>query len=207
MSDGRDEEWQAWWDARVAALTAVLGPPDDNVGHAIIPFEFGAESGGRADLLYFRKYVGGVVCVTSELIGRNDQVPNSLGNYDLAICHRDNEEWGPNLISRLAYYTRQQRLDVGDTMEIGGAAPKGSSIAALLFAELGRFTVRGRAAGVLLAVGITKDELSACRSGRRKVVEDALHDSGVWPFTDLSRLSSLAGKRKPSFFDFLFKPE
>ena len=88
---GEDGEWRAWWDARWAAMAGCLGEPDENVGHAIIPFEFGADAGGGADLLYFRKHIDGFVCVTSELIGCDDQISNSLGNYELAIAQRDSE--------------------------------------------------------------------------------------------------------------------
>jgi hypothetical protein len=41
----------------------------------------------------------------------------------------------------------------------------------------------------LLCVGITASELNACRNGRRLLVERALKESGVYPFTDLTRQS------------------
>ena len=76
-------------------------------------------------------------------------------------------------------------------MDIGPATPKGSTIAALLFFDYARFEVMGRQAGLLLCVGITKNELDACRRGRHSEVERALMDAGVYPFTDLYRESSL----------------
>src|ERR1700690_4212010 len=102
-----EDEWGRWWAARVPAIATVLGPCDDKVGHASIPFDIGADNGGGADIIYFKKHVKGLVSVTSELIGRDDQVENDLGNYELMICQRDQEDWGPDLISRLAYYTLQ----------------------------------------------------------------------------------------------------
>ncbi len=80
-----EDEWTEWWDARVAAMESVLGPCDDIVGHAAIPFDIGADNGGGADIIYFKKHVSGIVSVTSELIGRDDQVEGcsrfSIDNY------------------------------------------------------------------------------------------------------------------------------
>src|SRR5262245_45040168 len=128
-----EDEWGVWWEARVAVIETVLGPSHNIVGHATIPFDIGADLGGGADIIYFKKHVKGIVSVTSELIGRDDQVENDLGNYELMICHRDEEDWGPDLISRLAYYTLRARLNPGETMDIGEAAPDDSTTAALLF--------------------------------------------------------------------------
>src|SRR5947208_337975 len=83
---------------------------------------------------------------------------DDMGNYELMICHRDQEDWGPNIISRLAYYTLETKIDPGETMDLGEAAPEGSTIAALLFFPYAKFTVRRRKAGLLLCMGITKDE-------------------------------------------------
>jgi hypothetical protein len=189
-----DNEWQEWWDARIAAIEGVLGKSEDVVGHAVIPFHLGGDIGGAADIIYFCHHLPGRVSVTSELIGCEDQVPNDLGNYELMICHRDDEEWGPNVICKLAYHTLEAELKPGDTMDIGSAAPEGSAIAALLFVDYGRFNARGTKAGLLLCIGITADELEACRKGRRADVEQALKKVGVYPYTDLYRQSVLKGK-------------
>jgi hypothetical protein len=195
MADEAPDDWQAWWDARVAAIEGVLGKSEDVVGHAPIPFHLGAEMGGAADVIYFRNHVRGVAAVTSDLIGCDEQVPNQLGNYELMICQRDDAEWGASIISRLAPYTLQAELNPGETMDIGPATPEGSTIAALLFFDYARFEVRGRRAGLLLCVGITEDELQACREGRRAEVETALKSVAVYPFTDLFRGSVLGHKR------------
>jgi hypothetical protein len=135
----------------------------------------------------------GVVCVTSELIGCDDQVSNQLGNYELMICHRkddeDGQEWGSGIISRLAHYTCEAELNPGETMDIGPATPEGSTITAFLFFGYATFTVRERKAGLLLCMGITAAELKACRKGRRDALEKGLKAGGVYPFTDLFRKS------------------
>lgn len=187
----QDDDWTLWWDARVAAMETILGKSADMVGHGLIPFQFGPEMGGAADIVYFRNHLDGVVAVTSELIGCDDQLPNNQGNYELMICSREEDEWGPNIICQLAHYTLECALNPGETMDIGPAAPDGSSIAAMLFSDYGRFQVRDRDAGLLLCLGITADELAECCSGNRPRVEAALQDAGVYPFTDLFRESVL----------------
>jgi len=167
----------------VAALKSVLGDPDGLVLHAVIPWQLG----GQADVLCFRKHLPGRVAVTCELLGEEGQIESDLGTYELMIAHRDDDDWGPNVIARLARYTCDARLDPGDTMEIGPAAPKGSTIAGFLFCEYARFTFRGQDAGLLLCLGITADELDRCRNGGRDEVLTALKAAGVYPYTDLSR--------------------
>jgi Suppressor of fused protein (SUFU) len=190
-NEEHDDEWTLWWDARVKAMESVLGKSANTVGHGVIPFQFGAEMGSAADIVYFRNHLDGVVAATSELIGCDDQQPNEQGNYELMICSRANDDWGPNIICQLAHYTLEAVLNPGETMDIGPATPDGSSIAAFLFCDYGRFKVRDRNAGLLLCVGITANELSECRVGNRLRVETALKDAGVFPFTDLYRDSVL----------------
>jgi hypothetical protein len=196
MADSQTtDDWQEWWDARVAAMEAVLGPTEPDVLHAVVPFQFGFEAGGAADVIFFKKHIPGVVWVTCELIGLDEQVTNEIGNYELMVCHRDEDEWGSDIISRLAYYTLDAKLNPGHTMDLGPSAPEGSTITAFLFLEYARFKVRSRDAGLLLCMGITADELKRCRMGRREEVVHALKEAGVYPYTDLFRQSSLKSRR------------
>lgn len=190
-TDDQEDEWTLWWDARVAAMESILGESADMVGHGLIPFQFGAEMGGTADLVYFHNHVDGVVTVTSELIGCDEQLANEQGNYELMICSREEDNWGQYILGQLAHYTLEAVLNPGETMDIGPATPDGSTIAAFLFCDYGRFTVRDRNAGLLLCLGITADELAECRAGNRERVESALQEAGVYPFTDLFRKSVL----------------
>jgi hypothetical protein len=64
-------------------------------------------------------------------------------------------------------------------------------IRGLLFAPYEKFQVRGQDCGLLLCVGITADELQACKEGKKKHVVKRLKDHGVLPFTDLDRQSVL----------------
>ena len=184
-----EDEWTLWWDARLAAMEKLLGKSHDVVGHGAIPFHLGADLGGIADIVYFHHHVNGVVSATAELIGNADQPPNALGNYELVICSRDNDDWGANIIGQLAHYTLESVLEPGQTMDIGPATPDGSTIAAFLFCDYGRFVVGDQNGGLLLCIGITARELDACRNGDRPRVEHLLKSNAVFPFTDLQRES------------------
>ena len=186
-----DDEWEQLWGERLAALEALFGPAQDMVGHAAVPLELGPEAGGAADVVYFKDWQPGRLTVTADLLGIEGPLANEQGAYELAICHRDDERWGPNIISRLANYAFEAPLNPGETMDIGSAVPQGSTVAAFLFHDLARFEFRGEPAGVLLCIGITEDELNACRAGGTARVLDALRASGVFPYTDLRRRSVL----------------
>ncbi len=183
-----DGGWSARWDAREAQLVSLLGPTTGRVFHATIPLELG----GFADVLEFREFVDGSAYVTADLTGPDSgQIPSSLGQYELMICTRTPADWAATLVSRLAKYTLEEVLDPGQTMDIATAMPKGSNVAALLFAEpslpQNEFSVLGERAGLLLCLGITVDELQACFRGEASDIVGALRTAGVFPFTDLRR--------------------
>jgi len=182
-----DKLWDELWDERLAALEALYGKSDDMVGHGVVPFYLGADVGGAADIVYFLSHIPGRLSVTAELIGCEDQKHGPLGNYELAIAHRDANEWGPDLISRLAHYTLDAVLKPAETMDIAPATPEDSTIDALMFFDYGTFSFRSRRAGVLLCVGITEKEKKACLAGKSTAVITALKDKGVFPYTDLTR--------------------
>jgi hypothetical protein len=188
----KPDDWSGLWDARKHALQELLGPTTDRVFHAVTPLELG----GQADVVEFPDFVSGATYVTCDLTGpQSSQLPSSLGQYELMICTRSGERWAPNLISRLAPYTFEAVLEPSETMDIGSALPKGSSIAALLFTEppLARneFQVLGHRCGLLLCLGITAAELQASLEGRGASLLEALKREGVFPFTDLQRASVL----------------
>lgn len=186
---GNEPQADKWWDARMDALQAVLGPSEDNVLHALQPLFLG----GFADVVEFRKYVSGSAYVTSDLVGESGQPTNVLGNYELMICTREKSDWAANVVSRLAKYTLETILEPGQTMDIGTAVPAESSVSAFLFAEPeithNKLNVNGVECGLLLCIGILPDELASCMSGRTEEVLSLLKEKAVFPFTDLTRNS------------------
>jgi len=184
MGASGEDDWAEVWDARTAALERVLGSSRDQVLHAPVPFALG----GHADIVVFPMQPLGVAYVTAELSGKPDA---SYADYELMICHRKDDSWGPNVISRLASYTQEAYIHVGDSMDIGSATPAGSTIEAFLFDNYGSFELFGETFQLRLCLGITKDELEFKLNAGAERLLTALKASGVYPFTDLQRSSVL----------------
>jgi hypothetical protein len=157
----KSDEWQKIWDSRMEGFERNFGKCDDIVLHATIPFEVGLDLGGSPDVVTFSEYINGKLYVTADLIG-SEQTPNSHGNYELAVAHQGKEDWGVDIICRLAYYTLTNVIDHGETMDIAQAVPENSTIVALLFKRIADFDHLGKPANVICCIGITQDELDYC---------------------------------------------
>jgi len=180
MSSPEDDDADEVWNARAEALEQVFGSGHNDVLHTPHPFVLG----GNAEVLAFYNRLGGAVYVTAELTGKPDAC---YADYELMICHRSPDEWGPNVISRLAPYTQEAFIDAGETMEIDQATPPDSQIKAFLFDTFASFTLFGQKNELRLCIGITKPELEfRMRSGPERLLE-ILKRRGVYPFTDLQR--------------------
>src|SRR5262245_57694289 len=103
------------------------------------------------------------------------------------MCTRQESDWAPLMLSRLAAYTHDATLHPLDTMDITTARPSNTSIAALLFARpdppADSFTVMGMPANVILCIGITAPEFSASKNFGSGVLLRMLKDNQVYPFT------------------------
>ena len=186
MAEGlqaQDDSWQKVWDARVAALTPILGKPTDMVFHSVTPFQLG----GFADVLPFPNFTPGITYVTAEMTGEDmGQLPTTLGNYELMICARQDLPKAADDISRLARYTCEAELEPGETMDLG-AFFGDSTIRALLFTHPSQqptyFEFLGERYGLLLCVGITAEELAFKRAHRSESLLALLKQHGVFPYT------------------------
>jgi len=175
-----EDDWEEVWNARADALAQVFGPGHDQVFHAPVPFYLG----GQADVVAFYHHLNGVVYVTAELTGKPDAC---AADYELMICHRSPQDWGPNVISRLAPYTQQAYIGPGESMDIDSATPEGSQIKAFLFDTYATFTLFEQENELRLCMGITKSELEfKIQHGPEKLLV-LLKRHGVYPFTDLER--------------------
>lgn len=183
-----DDDWEERWDARLEGMKGAFGASAGSVLHAAIPFEIGQDLGGSPNFMMFPEFTDGTLYVTADLIG-SEQKPNSVGQYELAIAHREDEDWGVDLIAQLAYYTLENPIDDGETMDIGPAVPEGSPIEAFLFRRIAVFTVLGEPVNVIACVGITGPELKFCHQqgadalinklGRHALVTEANRASAV----------------------------
>ncbi len=155
----KNRTFEEVWDERLNGMKQFFGESDNTVLHGTIPFFLGQEMGGSPDVVQFSNFTDGILYVTSELIGHEEQVPNSQGQYELAIVHPPDEEWGINIICQLAYYTLENPIEDLETMDIGSATPDDSTIEGFLFRQIANFEFFGNPANVICCVGITRDEL------------------------------------------------
>jgi hypothetical protein len=192
MSDQPHDEHMEWvriWDARIEALSPILGKPTDTVSHAIVPFHLG----GFADVLEFPNYLPGTTYVTAEMTGEDvGQRPTTLGNYELMICARQELQAAADLISKLSRYTCDARLEPGETMDLE-AFFGDSTIRALLFTHPGQqpvhFEFLGRCYGLLQCIGITAAELAFKQANGSDCLLALLKQHGVFPYTTPDRPS------------------
>jgi len=179
MGDTGEDDWEEVWDARADALAGMLGGHDD-VFHAPHPFALG----GQAEVMSFHHHLDGVVYVTAELTGKPTA---SYADYELMICHRSPQDWGPNVISRLAPYTQEAYIASGESMDIDATTPPESRIKAFLFDTYASFSLYGQDNELRLCIGITKPELEFKHQHGAERLLDLLKRHGVYPFTDLER--------------------
>jgi hypothetical protein len=180
MGANGEDDWEEVWNARADALAEVLGQPHDNVFHAPHPFALG----GNADVMAFDCRPSGVAYVTAELTGKPDAC---YADYELMICHRAPDDWGPNIVSRLAPYTQQAYIGAGESMDIDSATPPESQIKAFVFDTYASFTLFGNENELRLCLGITKPELAFKMEHGAEALLERLKRHGVYPFTDLER--------------------
>jgi len=181
MGGGADEDdWEEVWDARADALAKIFGQSHGDVLHAPHPFVLG----GQADVMVFNHHLDGVVYVTAELTGKLDAC---YADYELMICHRSANDWGPNAISRLAPYTQEAYIAGGESMDIDSATPQQSRIKAFLFDTYATFALFGHENEVRLCIGITKAELAFKMQHGADELLGLLKRHGIYPFTDLDR--------------------
>ena len=170
-------------------LKEILGKPHETVLHAVVPFDFGWDAGGAADVYIYKNHIDGVVYITGDLIGQEQQISDA-GNYELMICHRTDTHWGPDLISNLAFYTLDASLKSGETMDLGGNfVLEDSKITALIFDKYFGFQVDNINYGLMLLMGITRDELDWKNKNGGTALIEKLKEQKVYPFTDINRKS------------------
>jgi len=167
-------------EIRLRGLESVFGAADETLLHGLIPFFFGLEAGGRADVVTFSAYdPDGILYVTCELVGNPDQPANSAGQYELAVCQPDGEQWALDLILGLAHYTLETPLDHGHTMDLAGAAPKDSDIVGFVFKRIAEYVAFDAPANVICCIGITQAELDHCLAHGSASLFEAMPDGYV----------------------------
>lgn len=146
-----------------------------------------------APVLHFLGPDAGSVFVTGTLVESPGQQRNKIWpRYELMICSRTDDPDAVALLRRLAPYTLQTPLNLGETLDLE-SPPAGSTITSLLFTTPSvplPFTVDGLQAGIVLCVGITEAELRfRWETDDPDALLRKLKDAGVFPYTDWTRPS------------------
>ncbi len=207
------EEMTAFGEAEFKAMEKVLGPSDEVVGHALIPFQIG----GPVDMYYFSQYLPGTVFATMELLEPDGSgpKPNRMGTYELITCtriktdHKLNESHEDRLerikankttsfeiienhlryiMTGIGRYSFTAILQPGQTADL--PAEEGEMIH-LIFDEFDTrgvpFEINGRRHGLLLLMEIFASELDYSRRYGSGLLFDKLKEAGVYPYSDMDR--------------------
>lgn len=191
-----DDNFEHLWNSRIAAMAKRLGPCGDMVLHAVIPYFLG----GNADIVMFPNHLpDGVVYVTSDLTGEaSEQIPNQLGQYELAICLKDRDEPLLDVLTCIPRVTEVLKFEALETADIFPNY-KDQSIKAFIFFHLNEqpltFRLENQACGVLFFMGITQEELDYKQANGSEALIEQLKTSGVYPMTIPGRASTITTRR------------
>ena len=208
------ERLEEYDKAKTEALERILGPMDDVVGHAIIPFYVG----GAVDMYYFSKYMEGTVFATMELIDPdgNGPKPNISGTFELITCTKlkntitkdepfeerkkrvaedrltpfeRTERRLCGIMTVLGRYSFTATLRHGQTAEVDWDKEEESPC--IVFDKFDTkgidFEIEGKRHGLLLCIEIHRSEMEYARKHSSRVFIDKLKEAGVYPYSDMDR--------------------
>jgi hypothetical protein len=194
---------EAFGKAKEEALERVLGPMDDTVFHAIIPFFIG----GTLDLYTFSKCIPGTAFVTQELIVRLKEdrpKPGRTGYFELVAClppgvSREDEE-GLSLIQSvldpIARYASMAALNPNETAEI--PQEDGEPTLPIIFDRFtppppgnGDLDFAGEKCHLLLCIAVHHSELAFARNNGGAELIAKLKAAKAYPYSDLKRKAAV----------------
>lgn len=212
-AESGQEQHERDYELKKQGLERVLGPMEDVVGHAIIPFAIG----GAVDMYYFRYPAGGTAFATMELLDPkgNGPQPSEIGTYELVSFTRHsmhaqswagrvNQRFNRSKSSRPAAFDAIERRMCGIFSDLGRYASEavlnpfetcelptdGPSIC-LFFDEYKRpdvdFAVGSRKHVLLLVIEVFPSEMEfAEQKGGLELIK-RLKARGVYPYSDMER--------------------
>jgi hypothetical protein len=198
---------RAFDDEKQRALDAALGPMEETVIHAIIPYFLG----GSLDLYPYRRHIPGTVYVTQELftpdVRSRPKKPRD-GWFELAIAYRDSGQeafknatsetdgempasvgLASDLLNPLARYSEMAALGPGETAELPGEDDQPGACVVFDRLECGAMSAGGTPFFLLLVIQVHPNELAMARSKGSAALLSALKQNGYYPYSDLDRPS------------------
>ncbi len=207
------EELEAHYELKEEALEKILGPVDDIVGHALIPFQVG----GAVDMYYFSNHLPGTVFATMELINPDGTgpKPNRRGTYELITCTKlkntlslkeiskerkkgiEENEVTPfekmeckmkGIMTQIGFYSFDTVIQPGVTAELPWDDGETNY---LIFDEYSTrenpFVINGNQHGLLLIMEIFPSELEYAKENSSSALFEKLKANGVYPYSDMDR--------------------
>lgn len=197
-------------EAKTRALEKILGPMENPVGHAVIPFFLG----GGLDLYYFcSSYVPGTVIASMELINSDGSGPkrNRLGTFELVMCTRHRFQTDPSTdtvsvrsrgsrddlirnriwvnMTTVAQYVQTNKIEPGDTCEIPYESTDDRRYIVVDEFDTHRipFLIEGKRYGLLLCIEVHESEMEFARQQGTKALFKRMKEADVYPYSDLDR--------------------
>jgi len=208
-----DEEFNAHYELKKEGLEKILGPMDDVVGHALIPFQVG----GAVDMYYFSKHLRGTVFATMELIKPDGTgpKPNQRGTYELITCtklkntldlketYKEREKRIEEnkltpfekmecrmkaIMTRIGFYSFDAVTQPGETADLPWDDGETNH---LIFDEYSTrenpFVINGNQHGLLLIMEIFPSELKYAKENGSSALFEKLKANDVYPYSDMDR--------------------
>jgi len=191
-----DEQFMESYELKSKAIEGVLGPMENMVGHAIIPFDIG----GTVDMYYFSEHIAGTGFVTMELINPDGSgpKPNVIGTYELVAFTKEKyntieetetpfnkiERHICGLFTTIGNYSFQAVLNPKETCEV---PTDGEENACLIFDAYKGFQISGSIHHLLLCMQVFRSEMDFARANGTEKLIDLLKEAGHYPYSDLNR--------------------
>lgn len=126
--------------------------------------------------------------VTCELSVREEQVPSSIGRFEL-LCHSDDESWVRSVITDLARMTLEAEFDHGHTVDITASVGESGLLRGLVLERFAAVEISGRSYGIFRVHGIFADEMQLAIDEGADALFERLKIAGAYPRTFAKRES------------------
>jgi len=176
-------DYRAFYDQLFAPIEVRCGAFDRDTIAPVIGFDAGGPLSFRTIGRGKRRFVTYVSC---ELAVRDDQLPSSLGRFEIMV-HADNEEWVRRVLSSVGSMSLDIPLDHGHTIDLASFIEKSAVIQAVVLESFASVLVDGTSYGILACHGLTRSELEFTRKAGVEALMDRLKAAGVYPNTSLLR--------------------
>jgi hypothetical protein len=180
--------YESFYGRLFAPLEAILGPVDPETIVAIIGFDVGGPLNfctiGTHRHERFKTYV------SCELAVRPEQLPSSIGRYELLVSC-DDEQWVRRNLTSVGHLSMHDTLGPGHTIDFGELVDAGESIQAVVLEEVCAVSIDDQDYGILRCIGITRPELEYARQESVSSLLERLVEANVYPHTDIGRDSVL----------------